>query len=128
MIVRDLNFVRAAGNEIHSDGWTSRRYLLKKDGMGFSFHQTIIKSGVELAMHYKNHLEAVFCMSGKGEILGKATGERHPIGPGVMYALNLHDEHVLVAHSEMTMMCVFNPPVVGDETHKADGSYELVNE
>ena len=30
--------------EVSDKQWTSRRLLLKKDGMGFSFHETIIKT------------------------------------------------------------------------------------
>ena len=36
-----------------------------------------------------------------------------------------HDEHVLRAFSEMTMACVFNPPLSGKEVHNAEGAYEL---
>lgn len=37
------------------------RLLLKNDGMGFSFHITTIHPGARLKMHYRNHLEAVYC-------------------------------------------------------------------
>ena len=44
--------------EVTGPGWTSRRMLLKKDGMGFSYHETIIPAGAELNLWYKHHLEA----------------------------------------------------------------------
>src|SRR5690554_3863350 len=50
--------------EVTGPGWTSRRMLLKKDGMGFSFHETIIPAGAELNLWYKHHLEAVYCVAG----------------------------------------------------------------
>ncbi|NIQ05894.1 MAG: L-ectoine synthase, partial [Candidatus Korarchaeota archaeon] len=59
-----------------------------KDGMGFSLHETIIKAGTETHMWYKNHLEAVYCVEGLGEIEDKKTGKIHKITPGVMYALD----------------------------------------
>jgi L-ectoine synthase len=64
-------------------------------------------------------------MQGKGSITDLATGETHKIQPGVMYALNEHDHHVLRAEEELVMACVFNPPVTGQEVHQADGSYAL---
>ncbi len=126
MIIRNLEDIRKNGNEVESDGWTSRRYLLKKDGMGFSFHQTIIHEGAKLEMHYKNHLEAVFCIKGKGTITDLKTNNKTLIEPGTMYALDQHDHHILEGLTEMVMMCVFNPPVTGDEVHQEDGSYALV--
>lgn len=125
MIVRDLATESLTQRRVDSDGWTSVRLLLKDDGMGFSFHITTIHAGAELQMHYKNHLESVFCMEGSGSIEDLATGERHPIRPGVMYALNANDKHVLKADAAgpMVMACVFNPPVTGREVHGPDGAY-----
>ena len=48
--------------------WISRRLLLKEDEMGFSLHHTIVKEKCELSLHYKDHLEAVYCISGTGEL------------------------------------------------------------
>lgn len=128
MIVRKLEDIKQDGREVSSDGWTSRRYLLKKDGMGFSFHQTIIHKGASLEMEYKNHLEAVFCVAGKGTIYSYEEDKTYLIEPGTMYALNKHDKHRLEGVTEMTMMCVFNPPVTGTEVHREDGAYELIED
>lgn len=128
MIVKDLEQVRAEGNEVVSDGWTSRRYLLKKDGMGFSFHETIIEKGAELHMWYKNHLEAVYCISGEGTLYSKDEDKTWEIKPGVMYALNKNDKHILTGTTEIRLLCTFNPPVTGQEKHDEDGAYALVEE
>ncbi|MCB1426379.1 MAG: ectoine synthase [Zhengella sp.] len=128
MIVRDLNKAKNTERRVVSDGWESVRLLLAGDKMGFSFHITTIYAGGELNFHYKNHLESVYCISGSGSIEDIATGEVHPIRPGVMYALNEHDKHILRADEEMIMACVFNPPVTGQEVHQDDGSYALVAE
>ncbi len=115
--------------EVKGDGWTSRRLLLKKDGMGFSFHETIIPAGVELPMWYKYHLEAVYCVAGNGSIEDLETGEVHQIEDGTLYALDKHDRHILRGGTEdMRLICAFNPPVTGRETHDADGAYNLVEE
>ncbi|MGD2131463.1 MAG: ectoine synthase [Maricaulaceae bacterium] len=123
MIVRDLAEASKTERKVESDGWTSVRLLLKDDAMGFSFHITTIHEGAELTMHYKHHLESVYCIAGEGSIEDLATGEVHQIRPGVVYALDQHDRHILRAKSEMTMACVFNPPVTGREVHGPDGAY-----
>ncbi|MBR8653423.1 ectoine synthase [Achromobacter sp. Marseille-Q0513] len=105
-------------------GWESRRMIVKRDGIGYSVHETRVFEGAELHLHYKHHYEANYCMEGEGEVLDVATGERHPIRPGTLYALNLNDQHVLRAtKGDLRLVCVFNPPLSGTETHRADGSY-----
>ena len=128
MIVRDLNQEKYTGRRVDSDGWNSVRLLLAGDGMGFSFHITTIYANAELHMHYKNHLESVYCISGEGSIEDVTTGQEHDIRPGVMYALDQHDQHILRGKTEMVMACCFNPPVTGNEVHQEDGSYALAAE
>jgi len=114
--------------EVEGPGWVSRRMLLKSDGMGFSFHETIIPAGAEVPIWYKNHLEAVYCVGGNGSIEDLATGEVHQIRDGILYALDNHDRHVLRGGTEdMRLICAFNPPITGRETHDADGSYDIVD-
>ena len=72
-----------------------------------------------------NRATARGAIGGEGAIEDLATGEVHEIGPGVMYALDKHDKHVLRARSEMVMACCFNPPVTGKEVHGPDGAYAL---
>lgn len=125
MIVRDLAVANTTRRRVVSKGWESTRLLLKDDGMGFSFHITTIYAGAELPMHYQNHLESVYCVSGEGTIESRDTGERHAIRPGVMYALDKNDRHTLRAKTEMKMACVFNPPLNGREVHDDTGAYPL---
>lgn len=125
MIVRTIQDITGTGRDIRTDTFSSKRLLLAGDGMGFSFHETTIFAGTETPIWYKNHVEAVYCVEGEGEI-EVIDGETHRIFPGMMYALNGHERHVLRAHSELRLLCVFNPPVTGREVHDKDGVYPLV--
>ncbi|WP_071672625.1 ectoine synthase [Nioella nitratireducens] len=130
MIVRDFNEIleKQRDRVVADANWTSVRMLLAGDGMGFSFHITFLDAGSEHTFEYKNHFESVYCMQGSGSITDLATGETHEIKPGVMYALNEHDRHILRAKEELVMACVFNPPVTGTEVHQEDGSYAPAEE
>lgn len=128
MIVRNIDEIRGTAQEVAAPNWVSRRLLLARDGMGFSFHETTIFAGTETHIHYRNHLEAVFCVAGEGEIETVADGRRYEIRPGVMYALDRHDEHYLRARSELKLVCVFNPPLTGREVHDEEGVYPLTAE
>lgn len=123
MIVRDFNELKHSDRAVSDAQWTSVRMLLADDGMGFSFHITTLQAGSEHTFEYKHHYESVYCMSGAGSITDLATGETHQIRPGVMYALDQHDRHILRSDEELVMACCFNPPVTGKEVHRADGSY-----
>ncbi|MDB9894284.1 ectoine synthase [Reinekea forsetii] len=127
MIVRNMIQAEQQGRKIVSpDGnWDSTRLLLKEDQMGFSFHITTIYKGADFQMHYQNHLESVYCISGEGEVETLADGQKYPIAPGTLYILDKHDKHILRGFSEMKMACVFNPPLNGKEVHNPDGAYEL---
>ncbi|MEQ9069952.1 MAG: ectoine synthase, partial [Gimesia chilikensis] len=103
--------------------WNSRRLLLAGDKMGFSLHDTLIHPGTETEIWYQNHLEAVYCIEGEGEIELIPDGPTYPISPGMMYALDKNDRHLLRAKSQLRMVCVFNPPVTGQEVHDENGVY-----
>lgn len=130
MIVRTLNEANQSARRVVSpDGnWESCRLLLRDDAMGFSFHITTIYAGKSFRLHYTNHLESVYCISGHGRIESLETGEQFTIAPGTVYALDQNDPHILTAESELQLACVFNPPVIGNEVHRPDGSYALEGE
>lgn len=128
MIVRHLEDLVNTEADVRAETWNSRRLLLRKDGMGFSMHDTLIHAGTETHIWYQNHLEAVYCIEGEGEIETVADGKVYPIRPGMLYALDQHDEHFLRARTQLRMVCVFNPPITGREVHDEDGVYPLVEE
>lgn len=123
MIVRNLKDVVGSAREVKGKTWTSRRLFLAHENMGFSLHDTLMHAGTETRMCYRNHLEAVYCVGGRGSIELVSTGEVFPISDGTAYALDQHDEHILRAETEMRMICVFNPPVTGREVHDETGAY-----
>jgi len=125
MIVRELQKANQSERRVVTENWESTRLLLKGDGMGFSFHITTIYAGTATKMWYQNHLEAVYCISGNGQIESLEDGTVHPITPGTLYALDRHDRHVLRASSELKLACVFNPPLNGKEVHDESGAYPL---
>ena len=125
MIVRTLAEAARTDRRVIAENWESVRLLLRSDGMGFSFHVTTIRAGTSTPMCYRHHLEAVLCIEGEGEVEVVANGEVHPIAAGTLYALDRHDSHVLRARTTMRMVCVFNPPLHGKETHDATGAYPL---
>ena len=123
MIIRSVEEIAGTPRDVSGEGWRSRRLLVSDDGMGFSLSETSVAAGAELHLEYRHHLEACFCLEGEAEIEDLASGARHRIEPGVLYALDRHDAHVLRVSSDLRLVCLFNPPLTGGETHDAHGGY-----
>jgi L-ectoine synthase len=114
MIIRKLS-------EVISVEWgngLSRRFLLESDGMGYSLTDTIVNKGTRSLLEYQNHLEACYCIEGRGSVV-ELDGTEHIIEPGTMYALDKRDAHYLVASDDedLRLVCMFTPALQGEEHH-----------
>jgi L-ectoine synthase len=128
VIVRTLTELDGTDRDVTAETWRSRRFVLAREGVGFSFHDTVLYAGTETSMWYANHIEAVYCVGGEGELVNDDTGEVHPLHDGTMYLLDGHEHHRVKAKTDLRMACVFNPPVTGREVHDEDGVYPLLTE
>ena len=73
MIITSLNAITGTDRDVSGPGWKSRRLLLAGDGMGYTMTDTLVLDGAELELEYKHHLEACYCISGRGEVTNLAT-------------------------------------------------------
>jgi L-ectoine synthase len=109
--------------------------------MGFTLCHTVVRAGTESLLHYRNHLEACYCIAGEGEV-EDMQGNVFPIRPGDIYVLDQHDRHylrggkeqdlILVSVSnpplrggkeqDLILVSVSNPPLRGDERHNLNDS------
>jgi L-ectoine synthase len=114
MIVRDITEVEA----IEWGNGLSRRFLVAKDGMGYTLTDTIVRAGTRSPLEYKNHLEACYCIGGSGMVVD-SDGNEYSLTPGTMYALDKNDAHFLVASpiEDLRLVCVFIPALEGAEKH-----------
>ena len=129
MIVRTVEDLKTLGSYREKPGvWSSARYLLRRDAMGFTLTQTTVAAGASQTMQYKNHVEANLIIEGEGDLTDLATGTVYRLMPGTMYALDQHDRHRIDATTDMRIVCVFSPALAGPETHDEDGSYPLLED
>jgi len=106
-------------------GFSSLRFLLQSDGLGFTLTETTIYVGGKQRWHYKNHLEACYCVEGLAVLKNEHTKDIYLLKPGSVYILDKHEPHTFTALEEVKLVCVFNPPLKGREVHREDGSYEV---
>lgn len=120
MIIRKLSDLVGTERDVAWGNGQSRRFLVARDGMGYSLTDTVINAGSESLLEYKNHMEACYCVEGSGEV-EDMDGNVYPIEVGTMYALDKHDKHYLRAKTTMRLVCVFCPPLAGQEAHNLSG-------
>lgn len=123
MIVRTTAEITGTDRDVAAGAWRSKRIILAGDGVGFSFHETTIEASSVSEFHYRHHVEAVWIIEGTGTLTDLESGEAYPLAPGTMYLLNGHERHRVTCATQMRMLCVFNPPVSGDEVHDESGAY-----
>ncbi|WP_433598355.1 ectoine synthase [Nocardia sp. CA-135953] len=128
MIVRSLREIIGTAREVKGPKWTSRRLVLAEEKVGFSLNDTVVDAGTELEMWYADHIEAVYVIEGRGELVDDETGETCRLEPGMMYLVDAHQHHTLRAHTEFRAVCVFNPPLTGREVHDENGAFPLLTE
>jgi L-ectoine synthase len=100
----------------------SYRLLVQADNMGFTICHTLVRAGSKSQLEYRRHLEACYCIAGSGWVTTADGEATHELRPGVLYALDQHDAHYLIAapDADLELISVFNPPLTGDERHNLD--------
>lgn len=128
MIVRTLKDITDTDRDVVHNTWRSRRFVLANDKVGFSMHETVLGTGTVTEMWYKNHIEAVYVIGGRGRLDDLDKGESYALEPGTLYLLNEHDHHRITVEEDLRTVCVFNPPCTGREVHDEEGAYPLLTE
>jgi ParB-like chromosome segregation protein Spo0J/mannose-6-phosphate isomerase-like protein (cupin superfamily) len=113
-----------ASRKVKMHSGVSNRILLQEDNVGFSLTKTVIEPEAgRVFQHYKSHSESCYCVSGRALLVNDRTKEEWLIEPDTTYILDKNDPHWFEAYETTVLICTFNPPLVGDETHREDGSY-----
>lgn len=124
MYVKTLDETLNTPAHVRGEAFESRRLLVADAGLGYSFHDTVVRQGTTQHLEYRHHVEVNYCIAGEGEVEEVATGKVWPLAPGTMYVLDRHDAHIVRAtKSDLRFICIFTPALTGEETHDKDGSY-----
>ncbi|CAJ1580364.1 ectoine synthase [[Mycobacterium] wendilense] len=123
MIVRTTAEITGTERDVADAAWRSKRIILAGDGVGFSFHETTINANSVSEFQYRHHVEAVWVVEGAGVLTNLENGDEFKLEPGTMYLLDGHEKHRVTCHEQLRMLCVFNPPVTGQEVHDETGTY-----
>jgi len=96
--------------------------------MGFTLSDVRVAAGEESVLWYKNRWEANYVVVGTLGVTDVAGERSWELGPGALYCAGPNDRHHVLAKTDIHIVSVFNPPLVGDETHDDDGAYPPTGE
>lgn len=116
MIIRTQRSVLGTELDVDWGNGTSRRLLVAADQRGYTMTDTYVRPGTSTSLRFDNHLESCYCVEGQGSV--EVDGTVYDIEPGTLYAPDQGEAHVLSSVDGMRLICVFNPPLIGTETHK----------
>ena len=104
---------------------TALRWITQRDGLNFSLSEARSNHEGFSDLWYKNHWEANFVRTGTAVLEDRSTGEQWNLEPGVLYCVGPKDKHRIIRgkNANVRIISVFNPPIVGQETHDEDGAY-----
>ena len=124
MFVRSAEQLRQAGREMVVANGNARsiRMIAATDEIGFSLSDVRLKASAAAELWYKHHWKANFIISGSGKVENLNTGETWKLEPETLYCVGLKDRHRLSAVTDLHLLSVFCPPLLGNEYHDADGA------
>jgi L-ectoine synthase len=120
MIIRTKKSILGTDLDVDWGNGTSRRLLVASDERGYTITDTYVRPGTTTELRFDNHLESCYCVEGQGTV--EVDGTSFAIEPGTLYAPDKGEVHVLSSADGMRLICVFNPPLVGTETHEPGAS------
>ena len=127
MFVRRLEDLAGTDNEmVRRDGEKvlhARRLLTKADGCGFSLSDGRFSAGFSVDLHYKNHVEGNLIIKGVIEVTDLTRGISWDLEEGGLYVVGPRDPHRLTAKTDVHLVSIFSPAVMGNERHDADGAF-----
>ena len=115
MFVRNVKDILGTERDVIGNGWKSRRLILARDGLNYSVHETTLEANLTLRFSYSAHRETVYCIAGEGSVQNIATGETASLRPGSIYSVGIGDDHEVKTLSVMKLLCIFDPPLEGQE-------------
>lgn len=128
-VLKTLKEVDASDLNVMWGNGQSRRFLVKKDGYSVALANTLGFPNKRSFLEYKNQLESCYYIKGVGRYVWNDGKDEHTFGrnedgvQGTIMVMDKNDPHYMTVEEETSIcLSVFQPPIVGHEAHKLDGS------
>ncbi len=120
MLFRDRADLAGTDRDVSHRNYRTVRLLLAGDPSPVSLTDITLEPGVEDVYGYPDRTEIAYCISGAAVVVDLETGTRAEIRPGVLWVAPPGSRFSFLASEATRLVCVFDPPLQGDETGLAD--------
>lgn len=107
--------LRGSARHVQNDTYETVRFLLASDAAGASVADIVLQPGIEEGYGYADRTEIAYCIEGDA-VLTDPTGAEHHIAPGTMWVARPGESFRFKATQPTRLICVFTPPLSGEET------------
>ena len=124
--MKSLDEVIDSDRNVPFENGYSRRFLAAPDGYNISVHNVLVKTEFNKHLQYLNNKEVTYFIKGQGEYIWENGQCRHEFDSekhhGTLFLVANDAHEVKIGASDSIAICLFCPPLKGDERLKADQS------
>jgi L-ectoine synthase len=107
--------MQGSARHVRNDVYETTRLLLAADDAGASVTDILLQPGIEAEYGYADRTEIAYCIEGEATLVDP-DGQTHAIAPGTMWVARPGERFRFEAAVPTRLICVFTPPLAGDET------------
>ena len=119
MFFRDSRELVGTAHDVTHPNYRTMRLLLRSDPAPVSVTDIVLVPGIEDIYGYDDRTEIAYCIEGRATVRDLNGGSEREIEPGVLWVAPPGSRFSFVAHEPTRLICVFDPPLEGDETGTA---------
>jgi len=120
VLFRDRRDLVGTDRDVRHRNYRTTRLLLAQDAAPVSLTDITLEPDVEDVYGYPDRTEIAYCISGAAVVVDLDTGTRQDIRPGVLWVAPPGARFTFVASEPTRLICVFDPPLQGEETGLAE--------
>jgi L-ectoine synthase len=116
MFFRDRADLIGTDRDVRHVNYRTTRLLLAHDPAPVSLTDITLEPGIKDTYGYPDRTEIAYCISGAASVVDLDSGTQQTIRPGVLWVAPAGSRFTFVASEPTRLICVFDPPLEGDET------------
>ncbi len=116
MFFRDQVELVDGPRDVRHANYRTTRLLLAEDALSVGLTDVTLEPGIEDLYGYPDRTEIAYCISGRAVVVDISTGQRKDVTGGTLWVAPPGSRFTFCASEPTRLICVFDPPLVGDET------------
>lgn len=120
LFFQDREALAGSSRDVTHVNYRTFRLLIAADGAPVSLTDIVLNPGIEDVYGYPDRTEVAYCIEGHATVHDLQNGRLEEIRPGKLWVAPPGSRFRFVAHEATRLICVFDPPLTGNESGLAD--------